>query len=68
VLRSGLAKNDGLQAENIGFVELVIVRNPIVIFMQKIKALKDTVMIIIIIICNFYLLFISRVEWIDWSE
>jgi len=54
-------------AKSIGFIERVIVRNPVVIFMQTMKAPKDTVMIIIII-CNFYLLSISRVEWIDWSE
>jgi hypothetical protein len=52
--------------KSIGFAERVIVRNPIVIFMQTMIIPKDTVMMTII--GNFYLLSLSREEWINWSE
>jgi len=65
-LSSGLAKNDVLSAENFGFAELVFVRNLIVTFMQKMKDPKDIVMMKII--GNFYLLTLSREEWISRSE
>jgi len=52
--------------KSIEFAELVIFRYPIVIFMQKMKAPKDIVMMKII--GNFFLLTVSREEWIDWSE
>jgi len=52
--------------KSFGFAELVFVRNLIVTFMQKIEALKDIVMMKII--GNFYLLTLSREEWISRSE
>jgi hypothetical protein len=51
--------------KSLDFFERVIVRNPIVIFMQTVKAPKDTVMMTII--GNFYLLSLSREELINWS-
>jgi hypothetical protein len=52
--------------KSIGFAELLIVRNPILIFMQKMKVTKDIVMMKIT--GNFFLLTLSREEWIDCSE
>jgi len=52
--------------KSIRFAELLIVRNPIVTFKQKMKATKNIVTMKII--GNFFLLTLSREERINWSE
>jgi hypothetical protein len=52
--------------KSIGFAKLVIVRNSIVILMQKMKATKG--MVIMKIIGNLLLLNLPREAWINRTE